>query len=291
MSMTMIPSDALVLDVNGWRFDALAVGPAQGELVLCLHGFPQFANAWLPIMQRLAGAERRAVAVDQRGYSPGARPVDVGAYTAATLVSDALGFLDALGAPSCHLVAHDWGGYLAWKLAAEHPERVRSLSVLSMPHPSAFLDSLARDADQQARSAYIDFFRAPDQLAEREMLRDDARRLRAAYRGRLDQQMIDDNVRRLSQDGALSAALSWYRALDFSARVGRIAVPTLFIWGSADHALGEAAARASAGFVDAPYRFEVLDGLSHWLLDEAADRCAHLLLEHIDGVTAAAARG
>jgi pimeloyl-ACP methyl ester carboxylesterase len=269
------------LITNGYHFNALSVGPKGGDVVLFLHGFPQFADAWLPIMKAVAREGFHAVAVEQRGYSPGARPLNTNDYKIEHLASDVLGFAEELGAESFHLVGHDWGGLVAWQVAAEFPQRLRSLTVLSTPHNDAVLSAIATDADQRERSRYIDFFRQPGHVAEHEMLANNATRLRSVYKGRLSDTAIDENVRRFSEDGALTAVLNWYRALDFQARIGEITVPTLFIWGSSDHALGETAARNTAHFVTAPYRFEVLDDKSHWLLEEAPDLIAPLLLGHL----------
>lgn len=275
------PLRHLSLTVDDFQFDAWAAGPAQAPLVLFLHGFPQFADAWRPMLLAIAACGYQAVAVDQRGYSPRARPAGVDGYATSALVADALDFADALGAVRFHLVGHDWGGLVAWQLAAEHSERVRSLCVLSTPHTTAILDAIRDDAAQARMSAYIFHFREPDGRAEGEMLADDAKRLRAAYRGKLSDAAVDANVGRLREPGALTAALNWYRALDMDARVGAVEVPTLFVWGTQDHALGEAAALATARFVRAPYRFVRLEGASHWLLDEAPAPIAALLAQHL----------
>ena len=119
--------------------------------------------------------------------------------------------------------------------------------------------------------------------AEQRLLATEQRALRAAYAGRVPASLVDENVLRLSEPGALSATLNWYRALpdDLSYPAGRIAVPTLYIWGSEDRALGREAALLTGGCVDGPYRFEILEGVSHWLPEEAPDRIIPLLLDHL----------
>ena len=271
----------VALDVNGMRFDALAQGPADGPLVLFLHGFPEFADAWIPILQPIADAGYRAVAVNQRGYSPGARPHDVAAYATDLLVSDTLGFADALGASRFHLVAHDWGGLLAWQVAADHPDRIASLTVLSTPHPTAFLKAVKSNLDQMRRSAYIALFRAPSHVAEQQLLADEAAKLRAAYQGKLPAAQVEENVQRLSEPYALTAALNWYRVLDLNLRTGTVNVPTAYVWGTEDIALGETAAKNTVDYVTGPYRFEPLEGKSHWLLEEAPDEIASLILQQL----------
>ncbi|UAL10178.1 alpha/beta fold hydrolase [Caulobacter segnis] len=287
--MLAMPIKTLRLERDGLAFDALTCGVPEDPLVLFLHGFPQFAWAWTPILQAVAGAGFWAVAVDQRGYADGARPPKVADYHIDRLVEDVFGFADGLGARRFHLVGHDWGGILAWRAAADHPERLLSLSVISTPHTDAMLEAIAHDPAQTEMSAYIGFFRLPDGAAEAGMLSDGAARLRSAYRGMLDPEDLERHVERLSRPGVLTAALNWYRALDFEARIGPVAVDTLFVWGSADHALGPVAAAATADYVTGPYRFERLEGASHWLLEERVTEVAQFLLEHLGQARAKAA--
>jgi len=267
--------------LRGYEFQVLEAGPRGGELVIFLHGFPQFADAWTVYLHRAAQYGFHAVALNQRGYSPGARPAEVSGYAIPELTRDVLALADHYRVNRFHLVAHDWGGILAWQLAADHPDRLRSLTVLSTPHTTSVLEARKSDPDQRQRSQYIDFFRLPEGQAEKGMLADGAKRLRSAYQGKLSDEAVERNVERLSQPGALTAALNWYRALDLDAQVGPSKVSTLFIWGSHDHALGPLAAASTVKRVDAPYRFVVLEGRSHWLLEEATDDIVPLMLDHI----------
>jgi pimeloyl-ACP methyl ester carboxylesterase len=269
------------LSFNGLTFNTLSFGPEDGELVLFLHGFPQFADAWLPILQPLAAAGYRAVAFDQRGYSPAARPDDAGAYTIQNLTSDVLAIATALGHQRFHLVGHDWGAVLAWQIAAEHPERMLTLTALSVPHTQAFLHAVKTNLDQMNRSKYILFFKLPGHLAEMFFLANRAAQLRRVYQGKLTPEALAANVRRLSEPGALTAALNWYRAFGFTQSTPAVTVPTLYLWSDHDVALGEAGALATAKYVTGPYRFERLHDLTHWLIEEAPERVTSLLLEHL----------
>ena len=271
----------LQLPVRGLTFDALAAGPEDGELVLLLHGFPQFADSWAGVMEALAGSGFRAVAVDQRGYPRGARPKAVADYAMKELVADVLGFADALGADRFHLAGHDWGGAVAWAAAAQHPARLRSLTALSTPHLDAFAKSLAGDADQKKKSMYMVLFRAPLHAAETMFLAFNAKMLRSVYQGKVSAAEVARNAQRLQEDGALTAALNWYRANTFEAGLGPVRVPTMYVWGDADTALGESAALDTGNYVDAPYRFVRMEGASHWLLDERAEAVGGLLLEQV----------
>ena len=271
---------SIQLWVNGLRFTGLEAGPKQGELVLLLHGFPQFADSWVPVMRLLAAAGLRVVAMDQRGYTPGARPAGVEAYAIDRLVSDVLGFAEQLGAERFHLVGHDWGGLVAWKLAADFPERLLTLSVVSTPHINAFQDALRSSFDQMNRSKYILLFKLP-RVAEWALLAADARALRLAYAGFVPASQVAANVRRMREGGTLTAALNWYRALPVGLRIGPVTVPAIYIWGDQDQALGEAAALGTAHYCTGEYRFYRLAGRSHWLLEEAPEDLALLLLGHI----------
>ncbi|MFI7100544.1 alpha/beta fold hydrolase [Streptomyces sp. NPDC050161] len=277
------PFERLEIRVGPYTYDALAAGPADGEFVLLLHGWPEFADSWSQVLPALAAAGYRAVAVDQRGYSPGARPAQVTDYAVPELVADALAFADSQGAGRFHLVSHDWGGLVAWALAAAHPDRLKSLTVLATPHPVALGREAAKGTDQYKRQDYVRLFRTPGGVAEETLLADGAAWLRAAYGGKVPTALVDANIRRLSEPGALTATLNWYRAPEETLVVpaGRISVPTLYMWGSEDIALGRAAAEATAEWVDGPYRFETLEGVSHWLPEEVPDRVNPAIVEHL----------
>ena len=270
----------ILLDTGSYRFDALDAGRQSGPLALLLHGWPEFAQMWTPVIEALGSDGRHAVAVDQRGYSPGARPLDVHEYSTRALVTDVFGFADALGAAQFDLVAHDWGGIVAWIAAGVRPDRVRSLTVLAIPHPKALALARASDPDQQRRLAYIGLHVAPEHKAEHVYLADGAAKLRRLYGDRVPAAHIDDYVRRLVEPGVLTATLNWYRA-EPSGDVPDCTVPTLYMWGSEDVALGERAALSTRDFVHAPYRFERLDGVSHWIADEVPDTVCRMLREHL----------
>lgn len=270
-----------VLESQGLRFNALSRGPADGELALFLHGFPQFADSWLDIMGVVANAGFYAFAVDQRGYSPGARPPKVSDYAIEFLISDVVAFAEALGRKRFHLIGHDWGALVAWEFAAKYPDQLLSLTALSTPHPDAFREAIANDEDQKLRSKYITLFRLPGGVAEAALQADNHQRLRQTYQGKVPETAVCENIRRLAEPGALTAALNWYRALGFERSTGKIRVPTLYIWGSMDLALGETAALGTVRHVTAPYRFEKLEGRSHWLLEEVPGEVSRLIVKHL----------
>ena len=267
---------------DGLTFDVRDAGPRDGEPVVLLHGFPQDSAAWDLVAPALHQHGLRTLAPDQRGYSPMARPHGRAHYRLRETVGDVLALLDAAGLESAHVVGHDWGGIVAWALGAWHPDRVRTLTALSVPHPAAMATAMTT-SDQALRSYYVGVFQLP-LLPERLLLAGNGAVLRRMLRsGGLDDALADHYVRRMQEPGALSAALGWYRALPWAGRdpVGTVRVPTLHVWSTGDAFLGRAATEATERFVDAPYRLEVLEGVPHWIPELAADRVAELVTAHV----------
>ncbi len=269
-------------DRAGLTFDVRDSGPAGGDPVLLLHGFPQHAGSWDRVAPVLHGAGLRTLAPDQRGYSPGARPTGRRAYLLRELVDDVRALLDAARLERAHVVGHDWGAMVAWGLAAWHPDRVSTLTAVSVPHPAAFTRALVTSS-QALRSSYMAFFQLPV-LPEAVLRAGNSARLRQLLLGSgMPAGDAEDTVARMRPAGALTAALDWYRALPLGARdaVGRVRVPTLHVWSDGDAALGRVGAEATADFVTGPYRLEVLEGVSHWVPETAADRLGELVVAHV----------
>ena len=287
-AMVAASGSDVTLNGPGGRYNAFVAGPSDGSLVLLLHGFPQTRHTWRHQVPALGAAGYRAVAIDQRGYSAGARPStdELANYEIDRLVADALALAESSADGSkFHLVGHDWGGAVAWMTAAQHPNRLASLTVLSRPHPSAFRQAMAADADgQRTRSrhhkAFLEAETGPLLLAE------GARRLRGMLRNQgVPEPHVQEYLSVLGNAEAIEAALAWYRAADLSGMMaGVITVPTLYLWGDKDPSVGAAAATGTREFVAAPYRFEMLPGLGHFLTDEDPIAVTGLLLDHLDNV-------
>ncbi|MBX3314228.1 MAG: alpha/beta hydrolase [Actinobacteria bacterium] len=277
------------IPLGPFTFDAVVDGPPDGDPVLLLHGFPQSAACWRRVQPELAAAGYRVVAPDLRGYSPDARPPEAEAYRMEELVGDVLGFADHLGWSTFHLVGHDWGGALAWQVAGRHGDRLRTLAVVSTPHPAAFLQAkqggASADGDDQAtKSKYMDDFRSPG--FEDLLMADDRALLRLMVLGAgMDEESAEASLARFTTKAEVVGALNWYRGAEpaDASGMGPVTVPTLYLWSTNDIALGRTAAEATEGCVDGPYRFVVLDGVSHWVPEEAPDAVVRELLPHLAG--------
>jgi pimeloyl-ACP methyl ester carboxylesterase len=269
---------------DGLVFDVLDSGPVDGEPIVLLHGFPERATCWRYVAPILAAAGYRTLAMDQRGYSPGARPRRRRDYRVPELSADVLAMVDqVLGAEAAvHLVGHDWGAMPAWTIALHHPERVRTLTAVSVPHPEAFVESFVHSS-QGLKSWYMGFFQLPvlPELAARSPIF--SRLLRHAG-------MTHDDVRRVYEEvvdaGALSTALNWYRALPLSDPRyirGEVKVPTTYVWSDGDTALGRWGAEHTKDHVAADYRFVELPGVTHWIPTQAPEDLAEAIIDRAGG--------
>jgi pimeloyl-ACP methyl ester carboxylesterase len=271
---------------SGLTFTADVAGSAGGPLVLLLHGFPESRHSWREALPALAAAGYRAVAPDQRGYSPGARPdpADLSNYAFDRLINDVLEIAAAVGydGKRFHLVGHDWGGQVSWGVAGKHPERLASLTILSRPHPSAFRRALVmEDGDQKHRSRHHRAFLDPG--TGKMLLEENARRLREGLFGQgVPQAVLEEHLSVLGNPEALEAALAWYRSNQgLAADIGPIKVPTLYIWGDADATVGPDAAYGTGEFVSAAYAMEVLPSVGHFVMDQAPAKATDLMLAHL----------
>ena len=264
---------------NGMTFDVAEAGTGD-HLALCLHGFPELGYSWRYQMPLLAELGYRVWAPDQRGYSNGARPGAVADYAADRIVEDAAALFDASGATKLTLIAHDWGGAIAWLFAINRVRPVERLVVMNLPHPACFAAALRR-WPQRRRSWYMSFFQLP-WLPERMLLARDAAAVRRAFRGmavdkaRFPDAVLDVYARAAQRPGAMTAMLNWYRAA-FRHRDrmtvgngGRVEVPTLIIWGEEDSALGLETLDGTELFVP-DLTIRRLPGVSHWVQQEAPE--------------------
>jgi pimeloyl-ACP methyl ester carboxylesterase len=249
-----------------------------GEAVLLLHGFPDSSHVWRHQIAPLVEAGMRAVAPDLRGFGASDLPPAVEEYALTRSVADMLAVLDALDIDRAHVVGHDFGAALAWLLAALAPDRVDRLVVMSVGHPA----TRSRRTIEQREKAWYQLLFQFTGTAEELLARDDWRLMRELLRGDGD---LERYVADLARPGALTAGLNWYRAnlaprreLDPRLSWAPVAAATLGLWSSGDHYLTEDGMTRSAEFVGGPWRYERIDGASHWMQLDAPERINELLL-------------
>jgi epoxide hydrolase 4 len=284
---------------HGITLSCRASGRRGRPVLMFLHGFPEAAFVWDELLEHFARPEHggyRCVAPNLRGYERSSQPADVKAYRPKELVQDITALIAVEGAPLECLVAHDWGGAVAWNIANQRPDLTRRLAILNSPHPGTFLRDLQRDPKQQAASAYMNFLIRPD--AEQLLREDDYRRLWGFFTQWGATPWLTDAVRqqyRAIWDASLTGGLNYYRASPLRpAREGdpaagaitlpremlTVTAPTLVLWGMKDVALLPSLLDGLNEYV-ADLTVEKIDDASHWLVHEqprlVADRLARFL--------------
>jgi pimeloyl-ACP methyl ester carboxylesterase len=275
------------LTVHGLRLHLVEAG--TGPPVVLLHGFPEFWYSWRRQLPALAAAGWHAVAPDLRGYNESDKPPNVHDYRLRHLVDDVAGLIAALGERQAHVVGHDWGGVIAWKLAMLRPDLVNRLVILNAPHPAAFARALRRPA-QWLRSLYMLFFQVPWLPECLLSARDFTLLARTLRREPVSPDAfpaadVTHYKHALARRGALTAALNYYRAMfRYPSELRRgfrpIAAPTLLIWGERDRYLG-------IGMTDGLTRWVPnlqvvrIPNASHWVQNDAPERVNELLLNFL----------
>jgi len=273
------------IEANGLVFRARVAGfDSAGPGLVLLHGYPESSAMWEPLIAEAAGRGYRVIAFDQRGYSPGARPEGVDAYRVGEMVVDVLAVADAAGFGDFHLVGHDWGCVVGWIAAVRHPERIRSWTGLSIPHPGPMIQQL-----QGGLPAYIQVFNTPWVPELLFSFADFALLRRGLPQG---EALRDEYVALLAEPGALSAALNWYRAIpasleSFAGESFEVRPPTLFIWGSREGWVNAERLEHQRALVRGPYHELQVDA-GHWLMQEQTRAVVERALAHLAAVDAAA---
>ena len=273
------------VELGAGRFPVVDVG--SGPPVLLLHGFPDSRFLWRHQIAALVEAGHRVIAPDLRGFGDAPRPAALHAYRRPRLVADVLGLLAALGLDRVHLVGHDWGASLSWRIAGSYPERIDRLVALSVGAPgSAGWDTIA----QREKSWYFDFFCKPG-VAESALAADDWKLFREWSRGQGDRER---HLEDLARPGALTAGLNWYRAAFMPREPGepaseplppweQVRSPTLGVWSDGDPFLLEPQVALSGPFVAGPWRYQRIDGAGHWLMLDQPDAVNRLLVDFLRG--------
>lgn len=281
--------------VNDVRLHYVEAGDPDDETVVLLHGFPEFWYSWHEQIPALDD-EYHVVAPDLRGYNRSEKPPGVDAYRISELTADVVDLIGEFG-DSAHLVAHDWGGGIAWNVAARHPAVVETLSVLNAPHPGAFERELRRNGEQRRKSWYMFYFQLPG-LPEWYLTRRDCAALEGVFRGgsTTPDAFTDADLERyreaFSRPGAATAALNYYRSVireelkdhlpfvegDVAAR--DVDVPTLLLWGEADFALTDALTEGLDEWVS-ELTVRRIPEASHWVQLDAPERVNEELLAFV----------
>jgi pimeloyl-ACP methyl ester carboxylesterase len=272
--------------VNGIRVHRVEAGSGS-ETVLFLHGFPEQWYSWRHQIAAFS-PDYRIVAPDLRGYN---ETEATGPYDTATLQQDVLSLIDLLGVERVHLVAHDWGAAIAWLIAINHPEVLRSLVIMNVPHPRMFEKGL-RSPRQLLRSWYVFAFQLP-WLPERAVARDSYRPLaRGIIRQCAPGTFTRDDIKVMLEGWrrqGLAGGINWYRAAlrhrqPLPDPLPTIEIPTTMIWGENDVALGKELTVGTEDYV-ANLTLNYLPAVSHWVQQEAPGQVNAFLREHFSRVS------
>lgn len=256
---------------NGVRLHYVTQG--EGPLMLMLHGFPEFWYSWrhqIPVF----AANYKVVAVDLRGYNDSEKPDDLAAYRISELIEDVRGIITGLGYERCVLVAHDWGGAIAWHFADAYPDKVEQLIVMNLPHPAKLVEGL-RTPQQMLKSWYMLFFQLPlvPELvlqAFNYQLVGDAFSNMAINKTAFTPADLEAFRHAAAKPGALTAMLNYYRANVFqlgSRNWSVLPMPTLMVWGEEDRALGKELTYGTEQYV-ANLTIRYIPNCSHWVQQE-----------------------
>ncbi len=285
VSVSLMRTETHRISANGLTHFVRDSGGAKAPVAILLHGFPDSSAVWSKVTPMLAEAGYRVIAPDLRGFGEtdmAPRVADYDIFNGA--FKDVLAIMDALHVDQAHIVGHDFGAPVAWALAAQHPERFKTLSALSVGHMRAFLNAGWK---QKWRSLYM-LFHQFNGVCEAAYKANDWALLRDHWSAHGD---IEETIRLLSRPGRLTAGLNWYRSNTSLARMVRfpamgafgeeiVRIPTLGIWSDGEAYLTEAQMIGSAEFVDAPWRYERINGASHWISYDAPGTLADLLISH-----------
>lgn len=288
---TNVPQEAegfeqRLIDLPGVRLHVVLAGPQDGPALVLLHGFPEYWGGWLNQIGPLAQAGYRVIVPDQRGYNLSGKPGGLSAYRVDVLAGDVVHLMEALGYSKFRLVGHDWGGVVAWTVAALYPQRIEKLVILDAPYPAVFSSVLRSNPAQRRKSSYIFTFQLLF-LPERMLSKENWQRLvgmmqKTSPPGTFTPSDFERYRAAWSQPGAITAMLNWYRALlrrPFSLPANqRLPMPVLILWGAKDFALGLELAQASLPFC-ANGKLVVLDDANHWVQHEKADQVTPMLIE------------
>lgn len=278
------------VEANGITFHVASAGPADAPPVICLHGFPEGWMSWRAVMEALAG-EARIYAMDLRGYPGTTRPRR--GYDIFTLIDDVKALIEALGLDKPLLVAHDWGGAIAWVFAHRYPHLVRKMVIVNCPHLKTLVRAVYRFTELQTlRIFWVPFFLVPwiPELFLSTALGRWALRLsftlREGEKGTMDRALVRELVGRFRKPGDVKGPIDYYRAIAATQLLGRrrrdlnalyetpIPVPTTVVWGAAEDLLSAKVALNSGQDAGRELDWRPLPGVGHFVSLEVPDKLA-----------------
>ncbi|MGB5647518.1 MAG: alpha/beta hydrolase [Muriicola sp.] len=271
-----------VINLGTLQFDCRMAGAEKDELVILLHGFPETSIMWTALMADLIPKGFFCLAPNMRGYSKNACPKGKKHYTIEKLGQDILDLATAIGKDKFHLIAHDWGAVIGWYLAYHFPTKILSYTALSVPHLKGFFQALQTDPDQQQRSNYIKLLVIPF-IAEYKIRKNDFKLFRKLWKHSREVE-LEDYLKTFQEKKVLTAALNYYRANFGKTRteeIGEIEIPTLFIWGNTDMAIGAKGVALSHQYLTGPYTFLEIDA-GHWLMQTSYTAILPPILKHLN---------
>jgi pimeloyl-ACP methyl ester carboxylesterase len=264
--------------IRSGEAEIYAEAHGSGIPVILLHGWPDSHALWRRQVPFLAERGFRVLTPDLRGFGRSSRPAGKHLYTLRHAVADVAAVLDAYDAGTAHVVGHDWGAAVAWLAAMHLPDRVRTLTVISVPHP------LAPMTIRQREMSWYQLFFQFEGVAEACVAHDGWALLREIAAGYRD---IDRAITDLSRPGALTASLNWYRANLMPRAPGPprelppVTAPVLGIWSDGDRYLDGERMRGSGQLVQGSWRYAEVPGATHWIPLDAPDTLNSLLLSHL----------
>ena len=264
-------------DVNGVRLHYAVAG--SGKLILFVHGFPEFWYAWKNQLTEF-GKDHKAVAVDMRGYNLSSKPTDVDQYRVGVVMEDIRALAEKLGYKKFILVAHDWGGGIAWAFAIAYPEYLEKLVIINAPHPAIFARELRENPLQQKASQYMLEFRSPG--AEAALSANHYAALLQGVSGAFSEEDKEIYVEAWSQPGALTGGLNYYRAARLTGELANLVVrvPTLVIWGEKDPFLLASNLEGMDAFVP-ELTIKRIPDATHWVVHEKPELVNSYIREFI----------
>ena len=265
---------------EGLTFDVIDSGALDGQIFVLLHGFPETNKSWQETSEILNRAGYRTLAINQRGYSLGAQPEKRRDYRGSALVEDVNTLLDLIGQP-VYLVGHDWGAVVAWDVAQRYPDKIKHLITVSVPHKAAFMQAMLK-SNQLFKSYYMGLFQLP---RIPELLFEKFPKIGLGLLKNTDMtaQQLQDFQQDIVNEKRLSPALNWYRGIPFSSNktlLKPITVPTLFIWGKHDSAVGAKSVALNHRFIKAPYKEIIMDA-THWIPVQNAKELSGYILDAV----------